>query len=179
MRIDRRPSPPHDRAPTPRERRPGEEGVALILAIVITLLVALIVAGIAQVTVADFEMSRLTRWDTTALYLAQAGIEHQLYVLKGNKDGAGIAYTNYPVTADQRFWYMTTLTCLLNCASNTAARRWRIQSIGEIRQYDGVTYTVLQTRTITVEANITYDGTAPVYGYPLKVTLQRWEEAVP
>ncbi len=154
--------------------------MALILAIVITLLVALIVAGITQVTVADFEMNRLTRWDVTAQYLAQAGIEHQLYVLKGNKDGAAIAYTNYPVTADQRFWYMTTLTCLLNCAGNVAARRWRIQAMGEIRQYDGVTYTVLQTRTLTAEVNITYDGVAPnLYAYPQKVTVQRWEEAVP
>ena len=150
------------------------------MAIVVTLIVALIVAGIAQVTVADFEMSRLTRWDVTAQYLAQAGVEHQIYLLKGNKDSGAIAYTNYPVTADQRYWYITTLTCLLNCAGNVAARRWRIQSTGEIRQYNGVGYTVLQTRTLSAEVNITYDGVAPnLYLYPQRVTVLRWEETLP
>jgi len=169
--------------PTGRRRSPsgyGEEGVALIMAIVITLLVALIVAGIAQVTVADFEMSRLTRWDATAQYLAQAGIEHQSYLLKDNKDAVAIPYTNYPVTADQRYWYVTSLTCLLNCSGNVSARRWRIQSTGEIRQYNGGSYTVLQTRAITAQVDITYFGVAPnLYRYPLKVTVLRWEEVLP
>jgi hypothetical protein len=150
------------------------------MAIVVTLIVALIVAGIAQVTVADFEMNRLTRWDVTAQYLAQAGIEHQIYALKANKDAAAIAYTNFPSTADTRYWYVTSLTCLLNCSGSVAARRWRIQSTGEIRLYSGGTYTSLQTRTIAVQVDITYDGVAPnLYAYPQRVTLQRWEETLP
>jgi Tfp pilus assembly protein PilX len=150
------------------------------MAIIVTLILALIVAGIAQVTVADFEMNRLTRWDATAQYLAQAGAEHQIYALKANKDAGAIAYTNFPVTTDQRYWYTTILTCLLNCSGSVAVRRWRIQSTGEIRQYNGGTYTVLQTRSIAVQVDITYDGVAPnLYTYPQRVTLQRWEETLP
>jgi hypothetical protein len=155
--------------------------VALIMAIFITLVVALIVAGIAQVLIADLDMSRVALWDTTAQYLAQAGLEHQIYLLKADKTiTVGIPYTNFPVTADQRSWYVTTLTCLLNCSGNVSARRWRIQSTGEIRQYSGVSYTVLQTRTLTADVNITYDGVAPnLYLYPQRVTVLRWEETLP
>ena len=150
------------------------------MAIIVTLIVALIVGGVAQVIVADLEMGRLTRWDTTALYLAQAAIEQQVYLLKANKDAGAIPYTNYPVTADQRTWYVTSFTCLLNCSGNPSARRWRIQATGELRRYNpDSTWTVLQTRTLVAELDITYGGAAPLYGTPLRVTTLRWEEALP
>jgi Tfp pilus assembly protein PilX len=160
--------------------RPGEEGVALIMAVLMTVIVALVVAGIAQVLTADLDMGRVALWDTTAQYLAQAGLEHQIYLLKLDKNSAAIAYTNFPVTADQRGWYTTSLTCLLNCSGTVSARRWRVQSTGELRQYNGLSYTVLQTRTINADVNITYDGVAPnLYAFPQKVTVLRWEEALP
>jgi Tfp pilus assembly protein PilX len=170
MRASRPGTAPH--------RRCGEEGIALVLAIVISLVVALIVAGIAQVLTADLDINRIALWDSTAQYLAQAGLEHQIYLLKADKTTTvGIPYTNFPVTADQRFWYTTTLTCLVNCSGNVSVRRWRIQSTGEIRQYSGGSYTVLQTRAIAAEVTITYDGLAPnLYAYPQRVTIQRWEE---
>ncbi|MDR7420073.1 MAG: hypothetical protein QN178_14305 [Armatimonadota bacterium] len=174
MRIVRPHSPP----------RRGQEGFALILAIVVTLTLALIVAGIAQVILADQEMGRLTQWDAAALYLAQAGLEHQIYLLKANKAAGAIPPTSYPVTADQRFWYWTNLSapdgCLLNCTGNVASRRWRIRATGEIRRYnpDG-TWTALQSRTILADVDITYTGTSPTYGTPLRVTVRRWEETLP
>jgi hypothetical protein len=159
----------------------GEGGMALVLALVVTFIMALVVAGIAQVLTADLDMSRIALWDATAQYLAQAGLEHQIYLLKGNKaTGAGIGYTNFPVTVDQRYWYATTLTCLLNCAGNVSIRRWRIQSTGEIREYSGGPYTVLQTRVVTADVDINYDGVAPnLYAYPTRVRILRWEETLP
>lgn len=148
----------------------------MIMAIIVTLILALIVGGVAQIVVADLEMSRLVRWDTTATYLAQAAVEHQIYLLKANKDAGAIPYTNYPVTADQRGWYVTASTCLLNCSGNVAARRWCILATGEIRRYTDGTFTVLQTRTIRAEVDITYGGASPLYGTPLRVTVLRWEE---
>ena len=157
-----------------------EQGVALIMAVVVILILALLVAGIAQVMVSETQMGQATKWDATAQYLAQVGVEHQIYLLKDNKAAASIPYTNYPVTADQAYWYTTTLTCLLNCAGNVSARRWSVRSTGEIRQYNGVSYTVLQTRTIVAEVDITYDGVTPnLYRYPQRVTVFRWEEALP
>jgi len=168
-------SSPH--VPTARRR---ERGVALITAIIVTLIVALITGGIAQLLIADLSMSRLTLWDAQAQYLAQAGVEHQIYLLKANKAAGAIPSTNYPATGDQRGWYATALACLLNCSGNPSARRWRITSTGEIRQYqpDG-TWTVLQTRIIAVEVDITYTGASPAYGTPERVTVVRWEETLP
>jgi Tfp pilus assembly protein PilX len=151
------------------------------MALIVTLIVALIVGGIAQLVVADIEMGRLVRWDAEAQYLAQAGLEHQLYLLKADKTAAAVPYTNYPVTPDQRTWYTTTRRCLLptldGCTVNAAARRWCVLATGEIRRYnpDG-TFTVLHSRTIRADVDITYGGTSPLYGTPLRVTLLRWEE---
>jgi hypothetical protein len=150
------------------------------MAVVVALIIALLVAGIAWMTVAELEMGRLTRYDVIAQYMAQAAIEHQLYLLKENKDADAIPYTNYPITPGQETWYTTSLTCLLNCSANTASRRWSIRATGEIRQYSGVSYTVLQTRTILSEVDITYDGVTPnLYRYPQRVTIRRWEEELP
>lgn len=149
------------------------------MAIVVTLILALIAGGIAQVVVADLEMGHLTRWDAVALYLAQAALEHQVYLLKEDKDAAAVPYTQYPVTADQRGWYATSLTCLLNCSGTPApsARRWCVLATGEIRRYNpDATFSVLHSRTIRAEVDITYGGASPLYGTPLKVTVLRWEE---
>jgi hypothetical protein len=150
------------------------------MAVVMALVVALIVAGVAQLVAADLDVARLTQWDTTAQYVAQAGLEHQIYLLKANKDAGAIAYTNYPVTPDQRTWYVTSVTCLLNCAGNVPSRRWRVLSTGEIRQYNpDLTWTVLQTRTLQAEVDITYTGLAPLYANPQRITVLRWEEVLP
>ncbi|MDR7485394.1 MAG: hypothetical protein QN187_08700 [Armatimonadota bacterium] len=183
--TDRRPDAP--RLPEARRRgRPAEEGTALVLALVVVLVLAVVAGGIAQLVIAEVDMGRLTRDDTEALYLAQAGIEHQIFLLKGDKTlTQGIPYTNYPAGPDQRGWYTTAppdgnLECLLNCSGNVTARRWRIRAAGQIRRYhpDG-TYSVLQTRTLVAEVDITYDGISPLYGTPTRVTVRRWEEALP
>lgn len=150
------------------------------MAVVVVLILALLTAGIAWMTMAELEMGRLTRWDAIAQYLAQAATEHQVYLLKRDKDAGAIPYTNYP-SSDPDKWYVTSLSCLLNCTGNPSSRRWSLSATGEIRQYnpDG-TWTVLQTRTILTEVDITYDGVAPdLYRYPQEVTVRRWEEALP
>lgn len=158
-----------------------ERGVALVMALVVALILALLVAGITQQVIAELQIGQLTRQDAIALYLAQAGVEHQIYLLKNNKDAGPIAYTNYPVTVDQTRWFATSLTCLLNCAGTPSARRWRIRSTGELRRYNpDSTYTVMQNRAVLAEVDIVYDGVAPnLYRYPLRVTMYRWEEEVP
>ncbi len=151
------------------------------MAIVVTMILALIVAGVAQLMIAEADMGRLTRLDAEAQYLAQAGLEHQIYRLKADKTAAAVPYTNYPASADQRSWFVTSRRCLLpaldDCTSNVAARRWCILSTGEIRRYNpDATYEVLQTRTIRAEVDITYGGASPLYGTPTRVTVLRFEE---
>jgi hypothetical protein len=141
---------------------------------------AVVVAGIAQAVVAEMQIARLAQQDATAQYLAQAALEHQIFLLKDDKGTGDIADTNFPATADQRNWYRTTLVCLSNCSGNVEARRWRVTATGEIRRYnpDG-TFVVLQRQTITADVAITYDGVSPLFGNPQRVTLLRWEETPP
>jgi len=152
----------------------NERGVALVLALVVILILAAIVLGIAHMTTAEIDIHRLTRWDTLLQYVAQAGVEHQIYVLKGNKDAAAVGYTNYPAISGA-YLYITSLACTLNCTLNPAVRRWTITSFGEIWGA-----TLLQQRTVRAQVEITYVTCGGVTnGCPSNVTLLRWEEVYP
>lgn len=156
----------------------SERGVALMLALVVILILAVIVLAIANMTTGEVEIQRLTAWDTTAQYLAQAGVEHQIYLLKGNINAGAVPDTNWPVLPGETAgfgtrWYRTSLTCLLNCSGTPSSRRWSIDAFGEIRLYSG-TWTTLQQRTIRAQVDITYSGTTPT-----SVTLLRWAEVYP
>lgn len=156
-----------------------ERGVALPLALLLLLILAALAIALAELTEAELDVGRLTRWDLQAQYLAQAGMEHQIFALKGNKGAAALAATNYPATPGAEFWYSTTLTCLLQCATDRESRRWEIVATGEIRQPGGGP--VLQTRAIRalVEIDYAWDAGAGTFRLPTEVTIRRWEEVYP
>ncbi len=161
-----------------RWTRGEERGVALPLAILVALILAGLIVTLAQMTSAELEIEQRTFWDIRAQYLAQAAIEHQIYLLKGNKNAGALALTNYPITPGREYWYRTTLTCLLNCTTNRESRRWRIIGTGEIRRPG--TSTVLQNRAIRAVVEIAYSGTgADLYRFPTAVIILRWEEVYP
>lgn len=169
----------------------GEErGVALPMALIVMLILALLIVTLAEITTAELEIERRTFWDTRAQYLAQAGVEHQIYALKGNKDAGSVWAVNFPATPGQEYWYTVTRTCLsqlsagdpaVSCTANRETRRWEINSTGEVRRRNpDLTFTVLQTRSLRVWVEIRYSGTAPdLYRFPVRVTVHRWEEAYP
>ncbi len=168
--------------PSPAWSIREERGVALPMALLILLILAALAVALAELTEAELDVGRLTRWDVQAQYLAQAGMEHQIYLLKANKNAAAIAATNYPVTAGAEFWYTTTMTCLLQCGTDRESRRWEIVATGEIRQPGGGP--VLQTRAIRARVEIAYAWGGPVGGpfgfvLPTEVTILRWEEVYP
>jgi hypothetical protein len=153
--------------------------VALPMALLILLILAGLAVALAELTEAELDVGRLTRWDLQAQYLAQAGIEHQIYALKANKNAAALAATNYPVTAGAEFWYSTTLTCLLQCGADRESRRWEIIATGEIRRPGGGP--VLQTRALRalMEIEYTWDAGTGTFRLPTEVTIRRWEEVYP
>lgn len=164
----------------------NERGVALIMALVVILILAAIVLAVSQMTTGEVDIHRMSRWDTLAQYLAQAGVEHQIYLLKGNKDAAAVPYQNYPVLPGEtagsgRLWYVTSLACTLNCPpGNPAVRRWTIVSNGEIWDCPTPCTTLLHQRQIRAQVEIAYatcGGTTN--GCPERVTLLRWEEVYP
>ena len=155
-----------------------ETGVALPLALVVILILAALTAALAQMTTAEIGIHERTQRDTRALYLALAGLEHQIYQLKSNKDTGALAPVNYPSTSGQEYWYSTALTCLLQCTSSRESRRWEITATGEVRRPG--TGDVLQTRAVRAVVEIAYSGSgANLYRYPSKVTTLRWEEVYP
>ena len=163
-----------------RARLEEERGVALPLALVVLLILAALAVALADLTAAELDTGRWTRWDVQAQYLAQAGIEHQIYTLKANKNAGALAAVNYPLTPGQEYWYSTTVTCLLQCPPTyRESRRWRIVSTGEIREPGSPT--VLQTRAIRADVEIAYawDSGTNSYRLPTAVTILRWEEVYP
>jgi hypothetical protein len=155
-----------------------ERGVALPLTLVVILILTALTAALAELTVAEIEMQGRILQDTQATYLALAGLEHQIYLLKTNKDAGALAPVNYPAAGGQEYWYSTSLVCLLQCSSNRESRRWMITATGEVRT-PGVG-TVVQIRAIRAVVEIAYSGDAPtLYQFPSRVTLLRWEEVYP
>ena len=169
-----------------------ERGVALPLALVVLLILAALAVALADLTAAELDTGRWTRWDVQAQYLAQAGIEHQIYALKANKNAVGVGSVNYPLTPGQEYWYSVASSCLaaqsagdpaISCSPTTdrESRRWRIVATGEIREPGSPT--VLQTRAIRADVEIAYGwGTANgITGFvlPTTVTILRWEEVYP
>ena len=155
-----------------------ERGFALPLAMLVVLILSALMLGLAQTLTSEFSAALPASRDLRAGYLAQAGIEHQIYLLKANKGAAAIALTNYPVTTGQEYWFSTTLTCLLNCATNFETRRWQIVSTGEVHLSG--TSTVVQTRSIRAVVEIHYGGSgASLFLFPTKVLVLRWEEVYP
>ncbi len=177
-----------------------ERGVALILALVVVLILAAITLAMGFMTSAEVDIHRMSRWDTLAQYLGQAGVEHQIYLLKGDKNSCFVPYQEYPQLPQYTaglgpFWYITSLTCIATpgdtctldaitfCPTgNPPSRRWTINSFGEVWRYDSatVTWALLQQRTIRAQVEITYVNCgALTNGCPSGVTLLRWERVEP
>ncbi len=159
----------------------NERGVALVLALVVTLVLALIVLGVAQIITSELDIHRVSRWDNILRYVAIAGVEHQIYALKANAGGSNVGYVNYPVLSGETagcgaFWYNVSQTCILNCTGTPSSRQWIVMSDGEIWNPSRclASATRLQQRSVRATVTITYAGTTPT-----GVTFQRWEEVYP
>ena len=166
-----------------------ERGVALPLALLIVVVLALLVTALAETTTAELEVQLRTRWDTQALYLATAGVEHQLYAFKANRDAGAVGSVLVPASGPHR--YTVTCTCVLNCGATLCSvapgalgtspgtRRWELLSTGEVRRQepDG-SFTLLQDRAVRALVEVVYAGPGPTRA-PDQVTILRWEEVYP
>lgn len=155
-----------------------EHGLALPMAMLVVMILSALMLELALTTTSEVGTALPASRDARANYLAQAGIEHQVYLLKANKDAGAIGPTNYPVTPGGEYWFSTTLQCLLNCGVNFESRRWQIVSTGEIHQTGSPT--VLQNRSIRAVVEIHYGGNGvSLFQFPTKVLTLRWEEVYP
>lgn len=155
-----------------------ERGLALPMAMLVVMILSALMLELALVTTSELNAALSASRDVRATYVAQAGLEHQIYLLKANKNAGAIGLTNYPVTPGREYWFSTTLQCLLSCATNFETRRWQIVSTGEIHRTGSAT--VLQTRGLRAIVEIHYGGTGvSLFQFPTKVLTLRWEEVYP
>ncbi len=164
--------------PPARRALHDERGLALPMALFVIMVLSALMLEMTLTSTAEFGAALPAARDVRAGYLAQAGIEHQIYLLKANKNAGPIGLTNYPVTPGREYWYSTTLQCLLGCGVNFETRRWQIVSTGEIHQAGSAT--VLQTRGLRAVAEIHYGGNGvSLFQLPARVLIVRWEEVYP
>ena len=163
---------------SPSRVRHDERGLALPMAMLVVMILSALMMELALTSTAEFGAALPASRDLRANYLAQAGMEQQIYLLKVNKNAGAIGLTNYPVTPGGEYWYSTTLQCLLNCGVNFESRRWQIVSTGEIHQSGSPT--VLQNRSVRAVVEIRYGGTGgSLFQFPTKALILRWEEVYP
>jgi len=163
-----------------------EEGVALPVTLFVLVILALLVAALAGTTLGELESERLVDWDRRALYLAEAGVEHQIFSLKVDKDAPAVGTVSMGGSPLEGR-YVVSLTCLPflsagGSCSRPESRTWLITSRGELWQ-DG---TRVHVRTVEAVVEIRYCGGAanfkdcptsgPLYGSPEVVLVHRWEQ---
>jgi hypothetical protein len=154
-----------------------ERGLALPMAMLVVMVLTALALELAATSTAEFGAALPAHRDVQATYLAQAAIEHQIYLLKADKNAGPLPLTNYPATAGGEYWYSTTLACLLDCGVNFETRRWQIVGTGEIHQPGGA---VVQTRSVRALVEIHYGGSgASLFRIPTRVRVLRWEEVYP
>lgn len=164
----------------------GQDGLALPVTLFALAVLALLTAALAGTTTAELESERLVDWDRRALYLAEAGLEHQIFALKQNKDAGDVGTVSMGGSAlEGRYNVIRQCVTLASaggtCTDNRESRTWRITSRGELWQ--GAT--LVHTRTVEALVEIRYCGGADnvkgcptagaLYGSPEAVLVHRWE----
>ncbi|MDR7394524.1 MAG: hypothetical protein QN196_08235, partial [Armatimonadota bacterium] len=125
----------------------------------------------AGTTVAELDSDRLVDWDRKALYAAEAGLEHQVYELKKDKNAGPVGTASlspnlrYVVSSQCR----PELSAGATCTENRELRTWEITSTGEVVDGAGV----IHSRTVWALVEIQYGGQN--YGTPQSVSVLRWE----
>ncbi len=141
---------------------------------------------VAPISTSELEIHSMNRFDNALRYVGIAGLEHQIYNLKANQQGASVGYVNYPVLPGESsgcgaYWYNVARTCVnpSSCSGNYPSRQFSIRSDGE--QWfspNCVTWTLFQQRSVRATVTITYVKSGPNW-IPTGVTFQRWEEVYP
>ena len=148
-----------------------QQGLALPLTLFVLVVLAVLTAALAGTTVAEIDSDRLVDWDRKALYAAEAGLEHQLYELKKDKNAGPVG----TVSLNPNLRYSVTRECKpelsagATCDQNRERRTWEITARGEV--LDGVG--VVHRREVWALVEVRYWGSN--YGTPRSVSVLRWE----
>ncbi len=149
----------------------GQAGFALPVTLFVLVLLALLAAALAGATTAELQGERLADWDRRVLYVAEAGLEHQIYRLKGDRN-AGPVGTVSLGGSPWTFRYTVDARPAApggQCRGVVAdAGWWEIRSVGQLVQ--GAT--VVHSRTVDALVEIQY-----LVLVPTRVTVCWWRSS--
>ncbi len=151
-------------------RAPGESerGFALPLTLFVLAVLALLAAALAGVTAAEIQTGRLVDWDRKALYLAEAGLEHQIFEWKRDQNSPAVGVVSLggsPLEMRYAVAVQDAGTGRCGGTPDPNWRWWRVTSRGELVQAGSPVH----SRTVEALAEIEYQG-----GSPRSVVLCRW-----
>ena len=111
-----------------------ERGLAFPMTLFVLVVLALLAAALGSSTASGLEGARLADWNRKALYAAEAGVEHQIHLLK-----EGICeYASGSVGGSPPARYRVTRVTVLGpsggCSLPQQAGRWEITARGELVQ---------------------------------------------
>ncbi len=164
-----------------------EDGVAFPVTLFALTVLALLTAAVAGMTTAEVNSERLVDWDRRALYAAEAGLEHQLFVLQQDQEAGAVGTVSLGGSPlEQRYTVTVQCTPLLSaratCSGEAESRTWEVTSRGQLVQGS----TVVHERVVRALVEVRYCGGAPsadprcpgggpLYGTPRAVLIRRWE----
>lgn len=147
----------------------GPEGLALPLTLFALTLLALLAAALAGVTASELQAGRFAEWDRHAAYVAEAGIEHQLFAFKVNRNASSVGTVNLGGHPLRRQYVVNARTgspggvCTDDLLEDESW--WEITSFGQL--WRGAE--LVHQRSISALVQVVY----PI-NLPFKVTVCRW-----
>jgi hypothetical protein len=148
-----------------------ERGLAFPMTLFVLVVLALLAAALGSSTASGLKGARLADWNRKALYAAEAGVEHQIHLLKeGSPEEGSPAPASGSLGGSPPARYRVTRVRVLDssrgCSLPQQAGRWEITARGELVQGAAVV-----TRSVQAVVEICFLGSSPQ-----RVFVEDWRE---
>jgi hypothetical protein len=144
-----------------------ERGLAFPMTLFVLVVLALLAAALGSSTASGLEGARLADWNRKALYAAEAGVEHQIHLLKEGSP----AYASGSVGGSPPARYQVTRVTVLGpsgrCSLPLVPVRREITARGELVQGAAV----VAARQVQAVVEICFLGSSPQ-----RVFVEDWRE---
>jgi hypothetical protein len=150
-----------------------ERGLAFPMTLFVLVVLALLAAALGSSTASGLEGARLADWNRKALYAAEAGVEHQIHLLKEGSEEGSAAPTSGSLGGSPGVRYQVTQVTGLEptgrCSLPLREERWQITARGELVQGAAV----VAARQVQAVVEICFLGSSPPRVF---VFVEDWRE---
>jgi hypothetical protein len=148
-----------------------ERGLAFPMTLFVLVVLALLAAALGSSTASGLEGARLADWNRKALYAAEAGVEHQIHLLKeGSPEEGSPAPASGSLGGSPGVRYRVTQVTGLEPTGRCSPlreERWQITARGELVQGAAV----VAARQVQAVVEICFLGSSPQ-----RVFVEDWRE---